>query len=141
MEITKHNICETIDNYLKEQKVRYDITDQDSKGCVYELFVSSTSGFIQVEYDLDNEEDSYIVLQFFTSVGSHGNSIYHSEWDNECTGCDSVEGEIDNLMAAAKKINQGISKVSVKIDQIKDICEEYGLDFDELITLNYDFDL
>jgi hypothetical protein len=141
MEITKHNICETIDNYLKEQKVRYEITDQDSKGCIYELFVSSTSGFIQVEYNLDNEEDSYIVLQLFTSVTNSGTSIYHSEWDNECTGCDSVEGEIDNLIESAKRVNQGISKVSVKIDQIKDICEEYGLDFDQLITLNYDFDL
>ena len=141
MEITKHNICETIDNYLKEQKVRYEITGQDSKECTYELFVSSTSGFIQVEYDLDNEEDSYIVLQLFTPVTNSGTSIYHSEWDNECTGCDSVEGEIDNLIEAAKKINQGISKVSVKIGQIKDICEEYGLDFDQLITLNYDFDL
>lgn len=140
MEITKHTVCETIENYLKELKVRYSILDPDSKGCVYELFISSMSGYIQVEYDLDDENDSFFLLQFYTPVDSTGHSIYHQEWDNECENCDSVEGEIDNLLESVKKINQGISKISTKIEQIKDLCEEYGLDFDSLITLNYNFD-
>jgi len=140
MEITKYNICETIENYLKELKVRYSILDPDSKGCVYELFSTSMSGHIQVEYNLDDENDSYFVLQFYTAVDNLGYSIYHQEWDNECENCDSVEGEIDNLLESVKKINQGISKISTKIEQIKDLCGEYGLDFDSLITLNYDFD-
>jgi hypothetical protein len=42
MEITKDNVREIIENYLKELKIRYNIEDSDSKGCVYELFISST---------------------------------------------------------------------------------------------------
>lgn len=53
MQITKHNICETIENYLKELKLRYEISEQDSLGCFYEVFISSTPGYIQVEYNLD----------------------------------------------------------------------------------------
>lgn len=139
MKITKHNICEVIDNYLKDQKIRYEVTGQDSKGCLYELFISSTSGFIQVEYDLDNENDINTVLQLFTSVDDSGNSIYHSIWDSTDESCDSVEGEIDNLIDSVKRINRAIAQIQSKIEQIKDICDEYELSFEEFITLNYDF--
>jgi hypothetical protein len=139
MKITKHNICEVIDNYLKDQKIRYEVTGQDSNGCVYELFISSTSGFIQVEYDLDNENDINTVLQLFTSVDDSGNSIYHSIWDSTDESCDSVEGEIDNLIDSVKRINRAIAQIQSKIEQIKDICDEYELSFEEFITLNYDF--
>lgn len=141
MEITKHNICEIIENYLKELKIRYNIDNVDSIGCIYELFISSTSGFIQVEYDLDDEKDNYVVTQLFTSVDDYGNSIYHSNWDNECKTCDSLNGEIDNLVDSIKRINNGLSKISSKINQIKDICEEYELDFENLIDVLYDFDV
>ncbi len=139
MRITKHNICEVIDNYLKEQKIRYSISEQDSKGCLYELFISSTEGNIQVEYNFDDDNDDLVYMQLFTTVDYKGNSIYHAYWDSE-EGSDSVEGEIDNLIDAIKRVNQAISKISAKIDQIKDICEEYAVEFDEFITLNYDFD-
>ena len=140
MTITKHNVCEKIDNFLKQEKIRYSISDQDSKGCLYELFVSSTSGFIQVEYNLDDEKDDYVVLQLFTNVDNSGNSIYHSDWDNESEGGDSLEGEIEQLIDGVKRINQAIAKISTKIEQIRDICNEYELDFEEFIILNYDFD-
>jgi hypothetical protein len=86
------------------------------------------------------EDDDYIVLQLFDKVDYNGNSVYHSDWDNEDENADSVEGEIENLIEAVKRINQGVGKINAKIEQIKDICEEYNLEFEEFITLNYDFD-
>lgn len=139
MAITKHNVCETINTFLKQEKIRYSISGQDSKGCLYELFVSSTSGFIQVEYNLDDEKDDYVILMLYTDIDNSGNSIYHSDWDNESEGNDSLEGEIEQLLDSVKRINQAIIKISTKIEQIRDICDEYELDFDEFITLNYDF--
>jgi hypothetical protein len=140
MEMTKDNVREIIENYLKELKIRYNIEDSDSKGCFYELFISSTSGFIQVEYNLDDEKDNHVVLQLFSKIDNYGDSFFHQDWDNECEHCDSIEGEIDNLVEHVKKLNQAIVKILTKINQIKDICEEYELDFEEFIQLNYDFD-
>jgi|688.fasta_scaffold904393_1 hypothetical protein len=138
--VTPHNICQTIEDCLKSKKIRFSISDSDSKGLVYELYISSIECYIQVEYDLDVEDDDYIVLQLFDKVDYNGNSVYHSDWDNEDENADSVEGEIENLIEAVKRINQGVGKINAKIEQIKDICEEYNLEFEEFITLNYDFD-
>ena len=140
MEITKHNVCQHIEDILKSLKIRYSILDPDSKGCVYELYVSSIEGHIQVEYNLDDDNDTYFVIQFFTNVDSNGLSLYHSDWDNESNG-DSIEGEIEELLNAIKRINQGVSKIQTKIEQIKDICEEYNLEFENFIDILYDFEV
>ena len=139
-EVTKQNVCEIIENYLKEQKIRFEISDQDSESCLYKLFISSMSAYIQVEYHLDDETNNDVYMELFSEPDSSGASIYESNWNNENELNDSIEGEIDNLLESAKRINQGIAKIEAKINQIKDICQEYELEFCEFITLEYDFD-
>ena len=95
--------------------------------------------FVKI-WEIVNEKDNHVVLQLFSKIDDYGNSFFHQDWDNECEHCDSIEGEIDNLVEHVKKLNQAIAKISTKINQIKDICEEYELDFEEFIQLNYDFD-
>ena len=138
MEITKHNICQHIEDILKSQKVRYSILEPDYRGCVYELYASSIEGIIQVEYNLA-DDNNYFCLQFYINMDSNGLPLYHSDWDNESNG-DSVESEIEQLLSATKRINQGLSKIQTKIEQIKDICEEYNLEFENFIDILYDFD-
>jgi hypothetical protein len=140
MEVTKHNVCQIIEDYLKSKNIRFSIENSDSKGLLYELYKASLECYIQVEYDLDDEKENYVVLQLFTNVDDSGNSIYHSDWDNMKEDSNSIESEIDSLIEETRQINQAINKISSKIEQIKDICEEYNLEFDEFITLNYDFD-
>lgn len=139
MELTKHNICQHIEDILKHMKIRYSILDPDSKGCTYELYVSSIESNIQVEYNLDDDKN-FFYLQFFTNVDSNGVSLYHSDWDNESNG-NSIEDEIEELLNAIKRINQGVSKIQTKIEQIKDICEEYNLDYENFIDVLYDFEV
>ena len=138
MEVTKENICQKIEDFLKSSKIRYNILAPDSRGLLYELFISSIEGNIQVEYNLDDPNDDIIYVQFFTNIDSNGNSIYHSDWDNESG--ESIEGEIEELIEAVKRINSGLSKINSKIEQIKDICEEYNLEFEDIIEVLYEFD-
>lgn len=137
MEITKHNIHEVIEKHLNKLRIRYDIEESGSKGCLYELFILSTPAFIQVEYNLDDEIDDSVVLQLFTKIDNCKNPVYESDWNSK--NCDSVEGEILDLVVSVKKINKGISKIASKIEQIKEICEKYELEFDDFISVNYDF--
>jgi hypothetical protein len=140
MTITKHNVCETIENFLKENKIRFSIEDSDNNGLFYELYISSISGFIQVEYNLDKEDDNDIYIQFFSKIDTNGNSLYESNWSNYQENQDSLESEIEALISGIKTINQGIAKIEAKINQIKDICEEYSLEIDNFISIEYDFD-
>lgn len=138
MKITKYNVLQHIEEILKNLKIRFSIINQDSKGCHIQLYISSIEGNIQVEYSLDDVNDNYFCLQFFTDIDSEGLSLYYSHWDNDSN--DSIEGEIEELINSIKRINQGISKIQTKINQIKDICEEYNLEFDNFIGVLYDFD-
>jgi len=140
MVITKYNVCQVIEDYLNSNKIRYDIHDSCSRGLTYTLHISSRGCYIQVEFNLDDNNDNYVVLQLYDSVDDIGESIYHQTWDNYDEHVDSIDGEIENLIESVKRINKGIVKISAKINQIKDICEEYELTFEEFITLEYDFD-
>lgn len=136
--MTKHNICESIENFLKKKKIRFTISNQDSRGCLYEILISSTEGFIQVDYNLDDESNNYCSLTFHTVVNDNGMSLYHSDWDSESGDC--FESEIECLVDNIKRIDQGLSKIQSKINQIKDLCENYGLEFEEMIEVIYNFD-
>lgn len=138
MKITKYNIIQHIEEILKNLKIRFTIINRDSKGCHIQLYISSIEGNIQVEYSLDDVNDNYFCIQFFTDIDSDGLSLYYSHWDNDSN--DSIEVEIEELLNSIKRINQGISKIQTKINQIKDICEEYNLEFDNFIGVLYDFD-
>jgi lysyl-tRNA synthetase class II len=139
MEITKHNIRQVIEDYLKSERIKYTTEGENSKGLMYEIYVGSLECYLQVEYNLDDDNDNDIVVQLFTKVDSYGDSLYHVDWLNWKEG-DSIETEIESLIQQTKKINSLVNKVRNKIEQIKEICEENELDIEEFITINYDFD-
>lgn len=67
-EVTKDNVQEKIESYFKSSKIRFNCTNQNNLGCLYEIFVSSLPCYIQVEYDLDAEDDDCIMIQFFIEL-------------------------------------------------------------------------
>lgn len=151
MRITKANIRETIENYLKSIKVRYTIEED----YLYELFLGSVNGFIQLDLN-DNDEDNGLAIQLFSPIDYNGNSLYESLWENEEyiknenendyihipkeNAVEELESEIEELINNVKNINNAINKISKKIDQIKEICEEYQLELDTFIEILYDFE-
>jgi hypothetical protein len=139
MNITKHNICESIENFLKSKHIKFSIDDPEPRGVTYELYVGSLSCFLQIEYDLDNETDDLVIVQLFTNTDNSGNSLFHYEWDNEKDD-DSLDVEIETLIQETKRINSLINKIRNKIEQIQDLCDENQLDIENFISINYDFD-
>ena len=133
--ITKQNVYENIDNYLKENKIRYIV--QNFPGCdTYELLLGSMSGFIQVE-TIDEYDDS-VTFQFYSKIDDNGNSLYNSNADTEDEDF-SLEDEIDALIDAIKKINLVVAKIETKIEQIKEICSDNEMDYEDFITIVYNF--
>lgn len=135
--ITKHNVRETVEALLKELNVRYVVIDSDEIGCLYEVFVSSLLSYIQIEY-MKDENDLSIVIQLYIKLDDYGNNLYWQIWESN-DGESSIEGEIDEFLAAATNINRSISKIAQHIESINSICDAAGLDPETFITVNHDF--
>jgi hypothetical protein len=140
MEITQNNICQKIEDYLKEKKLNFNILHQNDQGLNYEIYLGSSEAHIQVEYDLTNDDDNSVYLQLYTKLDEYGNSFYHQYWKSDDTDADSLEGEIDRLVESTISLTKAYSKIDSKLDQIRDICKEYNIDFDELITIHVDLE-
>jgi hypothetical protein len=140
MEITKNNIREVIDAYLKENRIKWTTDHEDSMGMVYEIYVGSLECYLQLEYNLDDENDDVVFVQLFTKVDDWGESLYHQTWESDSKGGDTIETEIEVLIQETKRLNSVVNKIKAKIEQIQEICDENELGIDEFITVNYDFD-
>jgi hypothetical protein len=137
MKITKHNISESISKYLKQNRINYLISDESDKGVLYELLIGYRSAFIQIEYELSDDNDDDIELHLF--IDNENDDMYYSDISNEEINSESLENEIEQLIDATKALNRAVAKISSKIEQIRDICDEYNLDIEMFITLNYNF--
>ena len=136
--ITKQNVYENIDNFLKKEKIRFTVQNYSS-GDFYELLLGSINGFIQVEIS-EEETDNSVYFQFFSNVNYDGNSLYNSNISAEDENF-SLDGEIFELVNAVKKMNVVVAKIESKISQIKEICEDNEMDFENFIEIVYDFNV
>lgn len=135
--ITRFNVTDRIESYLKDNKIKYIINDSDNFGCSYELLIGSITGNIQVELNGRDLTDDSVTIQTFNTSNSD-TSIYESLWDSEDS--ESLESEIENLVQQVKNINIGVVKIEKQIEKIKDICNEYELNVDMFIDVVYNFE-
>ncbi len=137
VKITKENVYDVLESILKERKIRYNVTFDES-GNFYELYLGSEDGFIQVELPIDSS-DEVVTFQFFSAVRNDGSSLFHSFVDTDYIDF-NLESHIDELVDRIQDLNRMIGKIEKHINSIKEICDENELDFEEFIMINYDFD-
>lgn len=140
--IDKHNITQIIDEYLKTNKIRYTIIEQDVRMVLYQIFIGSMDGFIQIEYDLDSSSENILITYYSNVNDDNGLSLYESVVDNYDSPLTqiNVEGEIEQLIDQVKILNKAVAKIGQKIEQIREICEEYNLEIEEFIEVIYNFE-
>lgn len=51
-----------------------------------------------------------------------------------------IESEIDEMHSSYIGIVKAISRIGNKVNEIELICDEYQLNMDDFISVNYDFD-
>ena len=107
IKIDKNNICEVLDGILKKMNIRYNISDNNSKGTLYNIFIASLDGNIQIEYNKEDESDDYIFLHFFTEIDDNGIALYENIIEGDITVYD-IEVELEEFSSAIKNINKGI---------------------------------
>lgn len=121
-------VLEIIENYLKVLRIKYKVIKHTLNDYEYELIIFSTKAYIQVEHDTSTE---ITIVSFMFKTGN-----YTQDWDSNCKCCDTIENEIDKLIDYVKRYMQALNKVTTKLEQIKDICEIYKININNLITIN-----
>ncbi len=138
MKITRSNVYKEIDSILNESNIRFNLRDKDARGGNYELFVGSMPCFIQIETSDETSDDETVSFQFYTDIDKQGIALYHTYPKSDDKNFD-LEDEINSLIEKTKKLNTVISKIEKKIEQIKEICEEYQLEVENFIEITFDF--
>lgn len=131
---SKENIVREIENVLKTNKVRYSFLKSAENLIDLELLNGVTTR-IQIEF---SEYDNSFILQLYVDRDKSGTNYYESEFDGLNKNSDSLEGEILNLVEASKEYAKIRNKVQKKISEIQRLCDEYGLDIEEFITINFE---
>jgi hypothetical protein len=130
MEVTKDNIFQKIEDHLKKEGIRWTLEPCPS-GKIYSVHISSIESEIIVMLSDDDEE---VEVQLYDKVGDP--SIYHSVWLSNYSKA-SIEDEIDEFLSSVRRISMGINSIRSKVEQIEQICQEYELDFDDIISFKY----
>ena len=133
--ITKNNIQSVIEKILKEYKVSWQIDISGEDNVLYELNISSNiDSFIQIEL-----VDDVNISLYASSKNSKRIFLYEEDFESNDVSI-NLEDQIENLIENVKNINKVFSKIYKKIEDIKNICEENGLDYEDFIEVLVDIE-
>lgn len=131
------NAIDKIHELLIEKRIKYEV-DTSSEETYFKLLNSSLAGYIMVEGDECNDKEEYWLTFYIPkNDDNHDNTLYE---DSDELPLGEIENYLDGLLEEISKYNTVIRKVEKKIEDIKSICEEYDINHEMFITINFDFD-
>lgn len=122
-----------IHNYLKENKIKYEIDNFDPDLTYYTLFIGSEEANIQLEYSKDMNSDE-LTAQFW--IGDNFDPVYACEVIDPIKKKEDIEEYLSQLIDVGKKYTRLIAKLESLIDKMKYEVENSDLDFDFDLTVD-----
>ena len=130
-----------IEEILKSKKISYDIDSDDNPyadaNTVY--FIHFANGImpaihIETDEDFPSKDEEYFIHFYVPICEPDYEANYYIEED--IFKLEDIEEQIDNLIQAANEYNKILKKIKKKINEIIAICEENGIDYEDIITVN-----
>jgi hypothetical protein len=118
------NCVQIISEYLRHNHIPH-IYDNDCQ--IFEILIGDYCPTIQLEFSVDKNL-KYIYISF------HFNDYMSS---GEYNNIEDIKQNLYEVMMEATNFNKGIAKIHKKVDDIKEICDEYELDFNQFLTIHY----
>jgi hypothetical protein len=136
MKLYHEILTNEVSDWLLNKKIKFELDNSDDNH-FFTFWIGSGVGNIQIEY-LPIESISMPFIQLFTRIGKNDNNVCENVFEyngdfKELTL--KIEELIDNI----KRINRVIHKIEDKIDQIKELCEDIQIDYEQFIIINHEF--
>jgi hypothetical protein len=138
VKITKHNVQSVIEKILKEYRISWHLeSSDDNYYLLYQLNISSSvNSFIQIESSKDVDE---VYVSLYSMIDGVSDRFFH-EVGFEADEVVDLEDEIQSLINSVKDLYKATTKIFKKIEDIKTICEENGLDHEYFIEVLVDIE-
>jgi hypothetical protein len=137
VKITKHNVQSVIEKILKEYRISWHLESSSDDSMLYQLNISSSvNSFIQIESSKDVDE---VYVSLYSMIDGVSDRFFHEE-SFEAYEVVDLAGEIQSLINSVKDLYKATTKIFKKIEDIKTICEENGLDYEYFIEVLVDIE-
>ena len=137
VKITKHNVQSVIEKILKEYRISWHLESSSDDNMLYQLNISSSvNSFIQIESSKDVDE---VYVSLYSMIDSVSDRFFHEE-SFEAGEVVNLEEAIQSLINSVKDLSKATTKIFKKIEDIKTICEENGLDYECFIEVLVDIE-
>jgi hypothetical protein len=125
-------LVDEIEKYLKENKFKYNTEIHEGAVHYIDVFVGSTT--LMIEFLGFGGDDVEHEIAFSSDLNELPitQEIY--------TKLEDVISDFEDAVEVTKRTNKGLKLIHTKLEVIKEICDEYDLNFDEILTINYDFE-
>ena len=136
--VTKYTVLDHVEQCFKKLGVQYKFESNNSSEILFRLRVPLEC-YVHVQYDLFNEQDEEVCIHFYSRISERSRTpLYTVTWCNDQNN-DDIEGEIYELVNYTKNIYKVLKPIKSSINKILNICDEHGLDWQEFISVNFDF--
>lgn len=125
-------LVNAIEVYLKENKFKFN-TESD-KGVVHYIDVFLGSTTLMIEFLGFGGDDVEHEIAFSNDLNKL--PITQEIYNN----IEDVISDFENAVEVTKRVNKGLSLIHTKLESIKEICDDYDLEIDEILTIHHDFE-
>jgi hypothetical protein len=133
VKLNKNNISGVINAYLNKKGVRFKL-DTNSNDFSYKLDIQdSISTYIQIESYKDNDEE--LIFTFWITLNYNDEALYENETNNK----DDLEENLETLIDNSFNYGRAIKKIKSKVESIIEICEEYDINYEHFILIEYNY--
>jgi predicted RNase H-like nuclease (RuvC/YqgF family) len=130
-------VVKQYEEWLRNNKINFNVDKHESEDIYYTIFQGNLVCYIMLEL-INNKIEAH--QGYIRKSEDEWNDIYTLEiyW-NENELKDLIEST-EQLLQKAKELNSAINKIRNKVEQIKEICEEIDMNYEEFIIINFDFE-
>jgi len=124
------------EKYLRENRYNFEVDDYGGD-MYYCIFQGNIFCFVALELI----DEKVVTAQYYIRMTKDSyDDLYYLETEWDKYELKDIIEYTEQLIDRGKELNSAINKIRVKLEQIKEIMEQNDLEFEEFITLNFNFD-
>ena len=131
--INRNNFRELIEKYVKRNHLFFTVFFSDDLDYTYKISGTFLDTFINIEHGKGSKDDDSIVMSMYLRFPEKHKNIILQVWDSS-ESYNDYQSELNDFFNNRMKIHHRISSIKESLDQMKSVCEEYNMNYIDIIN-------